>query len=131
MTRAECLNAAMQCVTVDRQAQHGRPEQTFGAIAAMWSAYLDTRIDPHDVAVMMVLLKAARTRSNPHNSDNWVDAAGYVACGAELVRDGERQPVPDSCASCFADVFCAACGPVPSDDGKCPKCGNQLGRFEG
>jgi hypothetical protein len=32
---------------------------------------------------MMVLLKAARAKSNPQHVDNYVDAAGYAACAAE------------------------------------------------
>ena len=36
-----------------------------------------------DVAVMMILLKIARVASSK-KSDNWVDIAGYAACGGEI-----------------------------------------------
>jgi len=32
----------------------------------------------------MTLLKVARIKSNASNMDNWVDAAGYMACGGEI-----------------------------------------------
>jgi hypothetical protein len=44
----------------------------------------------------MALLKLARVRVNPGHVDNWLDLAGYAACGAEL-NDGTpaREPAPD------------------------------------
>lgn len=33
---------------------------------------------------MMSLLKIARTATGAAKLDNWVDIAGYAACGAEL-----------------------------------------------
>lgn len=83
-SRSEILATAAQYVTADRQAAHGAPEDTFGLIAAYWSAHLDAPVTAADVAVMMGLLKIARLRANPQNADNWVDLAGYAACGGEL-----------------------------------------------
>lgn len=84
MTRAELLDAANQIVTQDRNAQHGEPKDSFGLIAAYWSAHLDRPVSATDVAVMMTLLKLARIGSNPAHMDSWVDGAGYLACGGEL-----------------------------------------------
>lgn len=84
MTRTEILNAAGQCVTRDRAATHGDAERTFGLIAAYWSSHLGQPISATDVAVMMGLLKIARIKSTPGHADNWVDLAGYAACGGEL-----------------------------------------------
>ena len=53
-------------------------------IADFWSTYLDRRIAAHDVGAMMALLKVARIRSNYKHPDNWVDGAGYMACGGEI-----------------------------------------------
>jgi hypothetical protein len=86
MTRNAILAAAMSAVTGDREETHGRPEDSFGRIAMLWEAYLDRTIDCHDVALMMALLKVARAKGNPHHADNWIDLAGYAACGAELVK---------------------------------------------
>lgn len=84
MNRSQILDAAKQIVTEDRNAQHGEPEDSFGLIAAYWSAHLDHNVSPGDVAVMMTLLKLARLKANPENIDNWLDGCGYLACGAEL-----------------------------------------------
>ena len=84
MTRRECLKQAMECVLQDRNSQYGEPEDSFGMIAGMWTAYLGVAVDKVDVACMMALLKIARARTNPAHGDSWVDLAGYAACGAEL-----------------------------------------------
>ena len=98
MDRPTILDTAKGHVTKDRQAQHGKPENSFACIADFWTVYLRRRgllkerdsgelhveISAVDVASMMALLKTARAISNPANEDNWVDHAGYVACAGEL-----------------------------------------------
>ena len=84
MNREEILDAAVQAVTVDRAATYGGAEKSFGVIAAYWSAHIDVNVTATDVAVMMGLLKIARIKSSPAHADNWVDLAGYAACGGEL-----------------------------------------------
>lgn len=88
MKRAEVLNTANQIVHGDRQDAYGSPEDNFTKIAIMWSAYLDTAITAEDVAAMMILLKTARIASKHGLSDNWVDIAGYAACGGEIQTRG-------------------------------------------
>lgn len=84
MTRKECLDKAAECVLKDRQNEYGKPEDCFGMISIMWSAYLGgVCISAHDVAAMMALLKIARFRHNPSHEDNAVDLAGYAACMVE------------------------------------------------
>lgn len=84
MNRPEVLDTAKQYVTRDRAADHGDLEDNFVRIAQMWSAYAQIPFTASDVAAMMVLLKVARVASNPGHADNWIDAAGYAACGGEL-----------------------------------------------
>lgn len=88
-TRKTILDAAEKCVCHDRQDTHGRPEDSFGAIADLWTAYLDIgrEITPVDVAQMMILLKVGRAKENPKHQDNWVDMAGYAACAGEIAAD--------------------------------------------
>ena len=83
-SRADILDTAKEYVTKDRAAQHGDMEDNFTRIAEYWSVHLDTPVYPDDVAVMMTLLKVARIKSNHEHPDNWVDGAGYMACGGEL-----------------------------------------------
>lgn len=91
MTRKECLDAAAGCVLQDRQNQYGGPENNFERIATMWNGYLGTSsIKPWDVAAMMGMLKMARARFNPKYADNWVDMAGYAACGIECATAQEE-----------------------------------------
>jgi hypothetical protein len=39
---------------------------------------------------MLALLKVARIRSNPKHADNWIDIAGYAACGGEIATGDGR-----------------------------------------
>lgn len=84
--RVAVLDAAKQAITIDRAATHGSAENNFGLIAAYWSAHLDSNITAQDVATMMALFKLARAKSNPGHLDNWVDAVGYSALGAEIAN---------------------------------------------
>ena len=84
MNRADILDTAKEYVTKDRAATHGDAERNFGLIAAYWSAHLNRNISPHDVAVMMTLMKLARMKSNPAHVDSAVDAAGYSALAGEI-----------------------------------------------
>jgi len=89
MNRTETLDAARQAITVDRAATHGEAENTFGLIAAYWSAHLGCEVTAGDVAIMMTLFKCARMKANPGHADNYVDAVGYAAIAGELA-----DPVP-------------------------------------
>lgn len=86
MTRKEILAAAESCVCGDRDKQYGAPEDSFAAIADLWNAYIlrKTRLSPKDVANMLILMKVARNLCGREKDDNWVDIAGYAACGAEV-----------------------------------------------
>ena len=77
----DILDEAKRITGKDRNAQYGDPNQDFKRTAGMWSSYLETEIQPQDVAWMMVMLKASRNR-HQKKRDNYVDAAGYVRCGA-------------------------------------------------
>ena len=68
----------------DRQNTHGQPEDSFRRIADLWSGYLTVGVHEQDVAVMMALVKVARIMENPQHADNWIDGAGYFACGGEV-----------------------------------------------
>lgn len=88
ITREEVLETAMEMVTGSRPDDYGTPENNFARIADLWRAYLGTKpaasINAADVAAMLALLKIARIASGHGKGDNWVDLAGYAACGGEL-----------------------------------------------
>jgi len=84
MNRKTILDAATQAVTVDRAATHGHVERSFAHIAALWSVRLGVEITPEQVAILLIDLKTVRAWGNPGHADNWVDIAGYAACGGEV-----------------------------------------------
>ncbi len=94
MNRADFLYKARDIICKDREGQYGAPEDTFGIIAEMWTAYLGSEvitITPQDVACMMALLKIARIRNSfRYHEDSWVDAIGYMACGGEIAAKEEE-----------------------------------------
>ena len=85
VTKAHILDQAKSYVTGAREVEHGDTLDNFSRIAEYWSTHLNTKVTPTDVGVMMTLLKVARTHSNPINLDNYVDAAGYMACSSSLL----------------------------------------------
>lgn len=92
VNRAYILDHAGQCVNGDREGDYGSPENSFRAIGELWETYISTSkhtdliIEPRDVAAMMALMKIARIASGK-KTDNWIDLAGYAACGGELDQD--------------------------------------------
>jgi hypothetical protein len=81
---AQVLAQAAKLIDGDRDAQHGNRLECHTNIARQWTAYLGVKITPVDVALMMALLKIARTKSGEHNADCFVDGAGYIALAGEL-----------------------------------------------
>ena len=83
MNRPEILAAAEACVTRDREATHGAPEESFTKLAKVWSAMVGVEITAGQACLMLAQLKVVRAWGNPKHVDNWVDGAGYFACGGE------------------------------------------------
>jgi hypothetical protein len=86
--RSECLAIAEQLVNHERNTQYDEPSADFRKTAAMWTAYKGVRFEMHDVAMMMILLKASRISHDPANADSWVDVVGYGACGYDVRPEG-------------------------------------------
>ena len=104
MNRKEVLANANKCVNGDREQDYGSPEDNFRTIAAFWNAYIASKLgavkgvapvalDSKDVAAMLSLLKIARISSGHAKADNWIDLAGYAACGGEL-ESNSVNPAP-------------------------------------
>ena len=93
MNKSEILKTAENIVNGDREKQYGKAEDNFNTIANLWADYLSvkvepTDIEPKDVAAMLALLKIARIATGHAKDDNWVDLAGYAACGGEIESNG-------------------------------------------
>ena len=89
MKRAEILETAKTCVCGDREQDYGTPESNFDRIAQFWTAYTGYPFDAKDVAAMLALLKIARIASGHAKADNWIDLAGYAACGGEIEAEAD------------------------------------------
>ena len=94
---ATMLTAAAGLVSGKRDREHGDKVINHANIAALWQGYVDSRlheyeraketgplIRPIDVALMMALLKIARTQAGAPNPDDYIDGAGYLACAFEI-----------------------------------------------
>lgn len=95
MERKEILEEAVRIVTGERQNQYGDAEDSFGLIAGLWGDYLNHPVSSKDVALMMILLKVAREKGGNGKADNWVDIAGYAACGGEIATAAKVEKPKD------------------------------------
>lgn len=83
---ADCLTEAASVVKGERQESYGPAERNLSRIAELWSSYLDHPITSRNVAVMMILLKAARDAYKTKH-DNMVDICGYAYLADILDKD--------------------------------------------
>ncbi len=91
--RAQFLKEVEKLVCTDRNVTHGDAEDNFRVIAQLWNVYIlnskGTDLNNKDVAIMMCLFKVSRLMSNVDNIDNWLDLAGYAACGGGIVKKAQ------------------------------------------
>lgn len=73
---------------VEERAEHygaiRKGEGNMHRVAALWSAYLGVPITEHECSWMMVLLKASRSKQDPHHLDDYTDAHGYLDIAEQL-----------------------------------------------
>lgn len=92
MKADEILMEAAELVSHDRQRSHGDKFRNHANIAELWNAFFRIRTDPAaplsplDVALMMDLLKTARTQLGCYNVDDYVDKAGYSGNAGEIAE---------------------------------------------
>lgn len=78
------LETAISLVGGDRHKDYGDKCDNHNNIAKLWSAYKDVEITAHDVAIMMCLLKVARTKLGRTTDDTYVDMSAYGAIAGEI-----------------------------------------------
>ena len=95
MKSKEIIETAGNLVSGPRAGTHGEKLPNHQNIADLWNAYLglqpdqrklDRQITALDAALMMALLKVARTKLGSHNVDNYVDLAGYAGVAGEIAE---------------------------------------------
>lgn len=82
------LHEAADLVGGERRETYGDPDVSFWDVALLWTAFLGITITAEKAALMMVLLKIARTKAGAHQPDNYVDMAGYAALAGEVAGRG-------------------------------------------
>jgi hypothetical protein len=80
----EILKEADTLIAGERHKDYGDKVKNHNNISKLWSAYKDIEITAHDVAVMMVLLKIARTKLGEISKDTYVDMSAYGAIAGEI-----------------------------------------------
>ena len=91
MNRVDVLNQAEQLINGPRAKDYGDAKENFSRVAAMWGAILDQHIEPEQVALCMAALKMCRLANTLDHADSWVDAAGYIALGAEIATKDKTE----------------------------------------
>lgn len=92
---ADIGTTAIGLISTDRAKTHGHALTQHQVAAGLWSHYLRGRgklendLTGHEVAMLLMLLKASRDAVGAHNRDNFVDAVGY-ACLAGAIREFEE-----------------------------------------
>jgi len=87
--RQSILDTASKLIHGDRASDYGDAKEMHQRIGDFWSTYLnlETPLTADQVAMMMVLMKTARSTSSP-KFDTYVDLAGYAALAGEMSMQG-------------------------------------------
>ena len=96
MKTSEILSEAKNLVNGDRHKDYGDKTENHKNISKLWSAYLDTKVEAHDVAIMMALLKMARTKLGAVSKDTYIDMAAYGAIAGEIQFKKESNETDNS-----------------------------------
>ena len=90
------LQEAEKVIYGDREQTYGKPGKNLENIATLWEMYLHGKgmwndsskgLYPHDVALMMILMKVARLMNSPDHRDSLVDICGYAALIERVQND--------------------------------------------
>ena len=84
MKTRDFLEEATKLASGQRQIDYGDKTENHRNIARLWSAYLGYTISPHDVAILMCLLKIARTKLGAVSKDTYADMSAYSAIAGEI-----------------------------------------------
>ena len=87
ITKTEDFLREAMTITTERNKTHGDRITNHGNISQLWSWYLKKEVTAYDVAMMMSLLKIARTKTGNPYKDDLVDGAAYLAIAGEIRFD--------------------------------------------
>ena len=89
-TTKEFLGEAINLVAGQRQKDYGDKTENHQNIANLWGAYLGYTISAENVAIMMCLLKIARTKLGATSKDTYIDMSAYSAIAGEIHFKGDK-----------------------------------------
>ena len=68
----------------DRGKDYGLAALNHLRIAKLWSAYLERNIEPHEVAICLILTKISRTQTTADHPDSYADICAYSAIAGQI-----------------------------------------------
>ena len=86
MMARDYLNEARATIQ-DRGLDYGHPSDNMARTAALWSSYLEMPITDYQVAVVLSLVKIARSIEDSQKIDTWIDGASYLAIAGQLATE--------------------------------------------
>jgi hypothetical protein len=86
MKHAEILQTATDLYK-DRGLSYGHPTDNMARAAGLISAYLEMPVTDYQVAVILALVKIARSIEDAQKIDTWVDGASYLAIAGQLATE--------------------------------------------
>lgn len=82
--RGRILRRANELTHGDRDDVYGSPYDNHQRIASLWSIVLEREVEPHEVALCMVMVKVSRLIESPDHTDSYIDGAAYFALAGEI-----------------------------------------------
>lgn len=86
MNHAEILQSATDLYQ-ERGMHYGHPSDNMARAARLISAYLEMPIEDYQVAIVLSLVKIARSIEDSQKIDTWIDAASYLAIAGQLATE--------------------------------------------
>ena len=86
----ECLDKAKKIITDDRNKDYGNYTKNLKVRSNFWKVFLGKDISPHEVALLMALLKIARISTGKFTPDSYIDACGYLSLAYALEKNKHK-----------------------------------------
>jgi hypothetical protein len=98
MDKESILDEAKRIVHGDRGENYGHPFEDFSRTAKIWSAILNIKVTPEQVALCMIGVKISREVNRPKR-DNIVDGAGYFETLDMVKKERKRQAIKQAASN--------------------------------
>ena len=89
MKHAEILQSATDLYQ-ERGLHYGHPSDNMARAARLISASLEMPVEDYQVAIILTLVKVARTIEDSQKIDTWIDGASYLAIAGQLATEGNE-----------------------------------------